>query len=92
MNTTYLHSADLVTQLRVLQANHDALKYRYAKQAQRLANVECAGHCLALALECLLLDCKDMAIVSKWWDDAHEAMNAWHALDEQPHISPLGMD
>ncbi len=29
---------------------------------------------LALELECLLLDTKDTAIVSKWWDSAHDAL------------------
>lgn len=29
---------------------------------------------LALELECLLLDTKDMAVVSKWWGSAHEAL------------------
>lgn len=29
---------------------------------------------LALELECLLLDCKDIAVTAKWWDSAHEAL------------------
>ena len=32
---------------------------------------------LALELECLLLDTKDISIVSKWWDSAHEALDQW---------------
>lgn len=32
---------------------------------------------LALELECLLLDTKDISIVSKWWDSAHEALGQW---------------
>jgi len=35
---------------------------------------------LALELECLLLDTKDISIVSKWWDSAHEALDQWHKL------------
>lgn len=35
---------------------------------------------LALELECLLLDCKDMAAVSKWWDSAHEALEQHRAM------------
>jgi hypothetical protein len=35
------------------------------------------GHRLALELECLLLDCKDMAIVSKWMDSGMEAVSEW---------------
>jgi len=36
-----------------------------------------AAHRLALELECLLLDSKDIAAVSKWWDSAHEALEQW---------------
>ncbi len=36
-----------------------------------------AAHRLALELECLLLDTKDTAAVSKWWDSAHEALEQW---------------
>lgn len=32
---------------------------------------------LALELECLLLDTKDTAAVSKWWDSANEALEQW---------------
>ena len=32
---------------------------------------------LALELECLLLDTKDISIASKWWDSAHEALDQW---------------
>lgn len=35
---------------------------------------------LALELECLLLDCRDMAAVSKWWDSAHEALEQHRAM------------
>lgn len=35
------------------------------------------AHRLALELECLLLDTKDMAIVTKWWDSANEALEQW---------------
>lgn len=36
-----------------------------------------AAHRLALELECLLLDTKDTAVMSKWWDSAHEALEQW---------------
>ena len=39
-----------------------------------------AGHRLALELECLLLDCKDNVVVSRWMDTACEAMDAWKNL------------
>lgn len=32
---------------------------------------------LALELECLLLDTRDTAAVSRWWDSAHEALEQW---------------
>lgn len=35
------------------------------------------GARLALELECLLLDTRDTAAVSKWWDSAHEALEQW---------------
>ena len=73
------------------KARHD-LMVRETAAEERASDVEAAGHRLALELECLLLDCKDMAIVSKWFDSGMEALAAWRALDQQPHISPLGMD
>lgn len=36
-----------------------------------------SAHRLALEFECLLLDTKDMAIVTKWWDSANEALEQW---------------
>ena len=33
---------------------------------------------LALELECLLLSTKDTATQTKWWDTAHEALQAYH--------------
>lgn len=55
------------------------------------ADLEAAGHRLALELECLLMDCKDLPTVSKWFDSAHEALAQWQALTQQAHVSPLGM-
>jgi hypothetical protein len=49
-----------------------------------------AAHLLALELECLLLETKDTAAVSKWWDSAHEALEQWRAFcredDESQNI------
>lgn len=73
------------------KARHDLMVRETAKD-ERAADVEAAGHRLALELECLLLDCKYNAVVSRWMDTACEALTAWQALDQQPHISPLGMD
>ena len=38
------------------------------------------AHRLALELECLLLDTKDNAIVSKWWDSGMAALNEYQQL------------
>ena len=48
--------------------------------------LEASGHRLALELECLLLDCKDNVVVSKWMDSACDALQAWHDLF--PYIGP----
>jgi hypothetical protein len=49
---------------------------------------------LALSLECLLLECKDIAAVSKWWDSSHAALTEYQStidrLYPQEHVSPLG--
>lgn len=42
--------------------------------------LEASGHRLALELECLLLDCKDNVVVSRWMDSACESLDAWHKL------------
>ena len=38
------------------------------------------AHRLALKLECLLLDTKDNAIVSKWWDSGMAALDEYQQL------------
>ena len=48
-------------------------------QAQ-LATAWAQAHRLALELECLLLDTKDNAIVSKWWDSGMEALSEYQQL------------
>ena len=41
------------------------------------------AHRLALELECLLLDTKDNAIVSTWWDSGMEALNEYQELQPE---------
>lgn len=48
----------------------------------RVADLESAGHRTAMELECLLLDCKDTVIVSRWIGPGMEAVSAWHELFE----------
>lgn len=43
---------------------------------------------LALELECLLMDTKDMSVVSKWWDSAHEALEQWRSFHSAP-VQPV---
>lgn len=35
------------------------------------------GARLALELECLLMDTRNDAVQSRWWDSAHEALEQW---------------
>jgi hypothetical protein len=63
--------------------------------ADGMRDVFPAAHRLALELECILLSCTDTCATAKWWDSANEALEQWREFcedDEQPHISPLGMD
>lgn len=53
-----------------------------AFETERTTTIEAAGHRLALELECLLLDTKDLPTVSRWWDTGMEALVAWQALHE----------
>ncbi len=51
-----------------------------AQQAEPVHDLLSVSHRLALELECLLLDTKDMAAVSRWWDSANEALDAWRSV------------
>lgn len=44
------------------------------------AKAEAAGHRLALELECLLLDTKDLPTVSRWWESGMKALEEWQRL------------
>ena len=56
-------------------------------QQQRIEELErerdtawAQAHRLALELECLIMDTKDNAVVSKWWDSAFEAIEEYQSL------------
>lgn len=49
----------------------------WAAHIETLEDLQSKGHRLALELECLLMDTKDTAIQSKWWDSALEALEEW---------------
>ena len=42
---------------------------------------------LALELECLLLDTKDLSVVSKWWDSANDALEQWRSIKDTAPVS-----
>lgn len=44
---------------------------------QELHNLMSVAGRMALELECLLLDTKDLSVVSKWWDTGMEALQAY---------------
>lgn len=51
-----------------------------AEVRQQLDTAWEQAHRLAHKLECLIMDTKDNAIVSKWWDSAFEAMEEYNNL------------
>ena len=51
-----------------------------AREIEKNQDRIAAGHRLALELECLLMDTKDLPTVSRWWSSGIDAMEAWHAL------------
>jgi hypothetical protein len=86
----YHQSDDTVQLRRMRECWNDAQRYGGVS-----ADVFPAAHRLALELECILLSCTDTCATAKWWDSANEALEQWREFcedDEQPHISPLGMD
>ncbi len=50
------------------------------KLRQQLDTAWAQAHRLALELECLIMDTKDNAIVSKWWDSAFAALCDYQGL------------
>jgi len=52
------------------------------------------AHRLAIELECLVMDTKDLSIQSKWWETSMAALSDWHEMldKEQPHVSAFGKD
>ena len=63
-----------------LQADNDQLRSELSALKVENATAWAQAHRLALELECLLLDTKDNAIVSKWWDSGMEALNEYQEL------------
>ncbi len=61
------------------QARHD-LMVRATVKDERIDTLDAAGHRLALELECLLLDTKDLPTVCRWWDTGMVALEEWRRL------------
>ena len=61
-------------------AGQKSLRQQLADRDVEAGTAWAQAHRLALELECLLMDTKDNAVVSKWWDSAHEAMDEYHNL------------
>jgi len=57
-----------------------------AREIEKNQDRIAAGHRLALELECLLLDTKDLPTVSRWWDTGMQAIEEWQKLF--PYIGP----
>ena len=71
----------------LLIAKNEAVEKALIRAAVRISETElerdtawAQAHRLALDLECLLLDTKDNAVVSKWWDSGMEALSEYQEL------------
>ena len=63
-----------------LQAAKKKLEAELAALKVENATAWAQAHRLALELECLLLDTKDNATVSKWWDSGMAALDEYQRL------------
>lgn len=74
------HSAEMVEINPVVLDQIGRQQEEITELRQQLDTAWAQAHRLALELECLIMDTKDNAIVSKWWDSAFEAMEEYHKL------------
>lgn len=74
----------LIDELRDSTVPKTEREHAAAREIEKNQDRIAAGHRLALELECLLLDCKDNVVVSRWMDTASEALyEAACAMDSQ---------
>lgn len=73
-------NAELRRQLASAQLDNDQLRAELSALKADNATAWAQAHRLALELECLLLDTKDNAIVSKWWDSGMAALDEYQQL------------
>jgi hypothetical protein len=52
------------------------------------------AHRLAIELECLVMDTKDLSVQSKWWETSMAVLSDWHDMwnKDQQHVSAFGKD
>ncbi len=73
-------NAEFRRQLASAQLDNDQLRAELSALKADNATAWAQAHRLALELECLLLDTKDNAIVSKWWDSGMAALDEYQQL------------
>lgn len=85
--------------LEVLEREHQEFFERWHEERRKreamedaMRSVFPAAHRLALELECLLMDTKDLPTVSKWWDSAHEALEQWREFLREDTETPNAGD
>ena len=71
------------------EAERDALAAKLKEVDGRIDDLLATCHRLALELECLLLDTKDSASVSRWWDSAMAALDGWHKAKDAASARPV---
>lgn len=74
---------DAATRMDTLTVTIRGLEIQRDKSLADAETLLAQGHRLALELECLLLDTKDTAAVSKWWDSAQDALQDWRGCVQQ---------
>lgn len=79
----------LQRELSAVKVERDALAAKLKEQDAQIDDLLAICHRLALELECLLLDTKDLAPVSRWWDSAMAALDGWHKAKDAASVRPV---
>ena len=77
----------LIDELRDSTIPKTEREHAAAREIEKNQDRIAAGHRLALELECLLLDTKDLPTVSRWWASGMEALDEWQRLF--PYNGPM---
>ena len=67
-------------ELRFIADRDEAWRELLDRANERIDLLASNGHRLALELECLLMDTKDLPTVSKWWETGMDAVDDWENL------------